>query len=125
MLKAIITQIKTGTITNVIPRGQNVVNPEKPYVVVWGPEPIAQAGLDKAGKNLYRVNVHYPKGYIDDIDDYIFNELPTLLTDGIKLTTRDGRTVQLFHTMEIGDIVESNDDNTLSKDRVFESVAMY
>ena len=88
-------------------------------------EPIAQAGRDMEGKNLYYVNVHYPKGYIDEIDDYITNELPTLLPDGIRLTTRDGRTVQLFNTMIIGDLVETNNDGTNSKDRVFESVAMY
>lgn len=125
MIKAIITQLKTGSITNVIPRGQNIVNPEKPYVVVWGPETIQQTGMDREGKNLYYINTHFPKGYINQLDDYVYNELPTLLPDKMRLTTRDGRIVQLFLTMDIGVIVEGNDDGTLSKERVFETIAMF
>jgi len=125
LIKAIITQLKTGSITNVIPRGQNIVNPEKPYVVVWGPETIQQTGMDREGKNLYYINTHFPKGYINQLDDYVYNELPTLLPDKMRLTTRDGRIVQLFLTMDIGVIVEGNDDGTLSKERVFETIAMF
>jgi hypothetical protein len=125
MIAAIITELKKGTIKNVIPRGQNIVNPISPYVVVWGPETVQQAGRDREGKNMYYINTHFPKGYINQIDDYVYNELSILLPNKILLTTRDGRRVQLFVTMEIGGIVEGNTDGTISRERVFETVAMY
>jgi hypothetical protein len=122
MITAIIAKLKTGTITNVIPRGDAVVNPTAPYVVVWKDSPIQLQG--NSGLNQYYVSVHYPRGYINQVDDYIENECATLL-GGQILTTRDARKVQLYKTMDITPLIDNNDDGTISRDRLFDSVAMY
>lgn len=123
MIKAIIEQLKTGSITNVVPRGQNVANPEKPYVVVWQAEPAQQIGSEN-GLDEYVVNVHFPKGYVNQVDDYILKETYTLLHDKI-LITRDSRKVKIESTSRIGQLVTTNDDGTISKERVFITPGIY
>jgi len=122
MIKAIITQLKTGSITNVIPRGQNVVNPDIPYVVVYKLATVDQGY--RYGLKQYSINCHFPKGYIDELDDYIEIEVVELL-DGQILTTRDARKVRIDASEDAGIIVESNDDNTNSRERIFQTPGFY
>jgi hypothetical protein len=125
MITAIINKLKTGSITNVIPKGGILANPETPYVVVWKDSPIVQSGrMENSGTNQYYISVHYPKGYINQIDDYIENETVSLL-DGVTFSTRDGRKVKLHKTADMSPLIEGNDDGTISRDRLFMSVAIY
>jgi hypothetical protein len=125
MITAIITKLKTGSITNVIPRGGTVANPSTTYVVVWKDSPVVQAGGDGTrGTNQYYISAHFPKGFINELEDYIENEIAALLHKKI-LTARDGRKIQLLKTANISPIIEGNDDGTISMDRLFETVAIY
>lgn len=125
MLKAIIDQLKTGSITNVFPKGDPVLNPQKPYIVVWQDSPIPESGRLDQGKNYYTISAHFQRGAIDYLDDYLFIELPTLLYGQI-LTTRDLRRVQVFLDFEgISTLIEGNDDTTISKERQAWTVAFY
>lgn len=123
MITAIINQLKTGSIANVIPRGQNISNPSQPYVVVSDLEGIQQGNTEN-GLNEYSINVHFPKGHINQLDDYIENELYTLLNKK-TLITRDSRKVEIKVTSQIGRLVEDNDDKTMSKERVCQTVMIW
>jgi len=119
---AIINQLKTGSISNVIQKGDPISNPGNPYVVVWAAAPIPQAGNDNMGKREYMVSVHFPPGYSNDIDDYMDEAF--LLLDGQRLTTRDLRKVTLTGTLYISSLIEGNNDGTISKERNFVSAGM-
>lgn len=125
MLQAIIDQLKTGSIARVYPKGDPVLNPVPPYIIVWQEAPVEDAGRVNQGKNYYTISVHYERGAINYLDDYLFIELPTLLKKQI-LTTRDGRRVQLYLDFAgISTLIEGNDDNTISKERQAWTVAFY
>lgn len=123
MITAIINQLKTGSVTNVITRGNNIVNPEPPYVVVWKDTPTQQAGSQN-GLNNYVINAHFPKGWVNQIEDYIEEETYQLLHAKI-LTTRDNREVKIEATSDIRPIVTGNDDGTISMSRVFITPGIY
>lgn len=123
MITAIINQLKIGSITNVIPRGDNVSNPDKPYVVVWKDPPVQQVGSQN-GLDEYVINAHFPKGWINEIEDYIEKETWQLLHDKL-LTTRDGRKVQIEATSKIGRLETGNDDGTISMGRTFTTIGIY
>ena len=124
MITAIINQLKTGSISNVLPRGSIQTNPTPPYVVVWGPELIPQPGDEDRGKNQYFVSVHFNRGYINQLDDYIYDEIVDLLDEQI-LTMRDGRKAKLEISGAPSNLIEGNDDNTISKERVFITPGIY
>lgn len=123
MITAIINRLKTGSIQNVIPRGHNVSNPDKPYVVVWKDTPVQQAGSQNS-LNEFVVNAHFPKGWVNEIEDYIEVETYQLLHDQL-LTTRDNRKVKIEATSSIGAIQTGNDDGTISMSRVFTAPGIY
>lgn len=124
MITAIINRLKTGNITTVIPRGSIKTNPMPPYVVVWGPELIPQPGDEDRGKNQYFIAVHYKRGFINQIDDYIYDEIIELLHDQ-RLTMRDGRQATLKISGAPSNLIEGNDDGTISKERVFITAGIY
>lgn len=124
MISAIITQLKTGSITKVFRKGSITVNPQPPYVKVWGPELIQKPGYENIGKNQYFIAVHFKRGYGKDLDEYITNEVVTLLNKVI-LTTADFRDVRLHVSGGPSTLIEGNDDNTISKERVFISAGIY
>lgn len=124
MITAIINRLKTGTITTVIPRGTNLVNITPPYVVVWGPELIPSPGDEDRGKNQYFISAHFSRGYVNQLDDYIYNEVVDLL-DKYRATMRDGRIATLYISGAPSNIIEGNDDETISKERTFISAGIY
>jgi len=124
LIKAIITQLKTGSLTRVYPKGSNIVTPIAPYIFVWGPAFISQGGNDGMGQNQYMISVHYQKGFINQLDDYIYNELLTLLHKK-KMITRDLRTVTLYLNGSVSEIIEGNKDGTISKERDILTAAIY
>ena len=124
MLSAIVMKLRTGSISNVMPKGGVQVNPPPPYVVVWGPSFIPQPGSDNLGKNQYTVSVHYKKGFVNQLDDYIMNEIQSLLHKQ-RLLTRDGRYVTIYVSAVVSDTIEGNDDGTISKERELLTAAIY
>jgi hypothetical protein len=124
LITAIIDKLKTGTIQNVYPRGSIAVNPQPPYVVVWGPELIPQPGYESRGKNQYFISVHFSRGCINELDDYIYNEIVDLLNEQV-LVMRDLRKAKLQISGAPSNLIEGNDDNTISKERVFITAGIY
>lgn len=124
MITAIINKLKTGTISNVYPRGCGVENPPAPYVIVWGPELIVQPGEDNRGKNQYFVSVHFSRGFINQLDDYIYNEVVDLLNN-FRCVMRDLRKATLKISGAPSNLIEGNDDNTISKERIFITAGIY
>jgi len=119
MIAEIVTQLKTGTITNVIPFGVTTKMPTPPYVVVK-PE------LYITGRG-FRVYVHYSLGSqmytkssvnYTPLEDYIYNELPSLIKDW-SFINNHGETMTVRDTGEITDVNAVSDDNTVSMDRLF------
>jgi hypothetical protein len=123
MITAIETILKTGSITNVFPKGDNIVNPNPPYVVLSGPEFIRQIEGENQGTDLYTISVHFNPGYTDDLDDYIFNEVRELLS-GEDLTTRDSRVLEVRFEGAPSDII-NNSDGTISKEQTISTVGIY
>lgn len=110
MLAAVINQLKTGTITNVVPYGSAL--PAPPYVVVR-PE---RDPLDRG--RVFRIIAHYQSGQQAWLEDYIFNEVLTLL-DNFMGESRHENDNQLLTEQEYTDIIVDNDDGTISMERRF------
>ncbi|NIU83400.1 MAG: hypothetical protein GWN64_07955 [Candidatus Thorarchaeota archaeon] len=111
MITAIITQLKTGSVSNVVAKFDGKVNLVPPYVVVW--EDIRSGRLS----GVY-VAYHNVPGTSDLVDDYMTEEVLTLL-DKVILTDASGNKFRLEDTNEVSQLVEDNDDHTISKDRLF------
>lgn len=110
MTKAIIDKLKTGSISNVVQYGS--ARPAPPYIVVR-PE---RDPLDRG--RVYRIIVHYSPGQQAWLEDYIFNEVLTLLDD-YSAETRHGNDNRLWTETEYTDIIVDNDDGTISMERRF------
>jgi len=110
MLSKVIEQIKTGSITNVVPYGSAL--PATPYVVVR-PE---RDPLDRG--RVFRIIAHYQPGQQAWLEDYIFDEILTLL-DEFTATSRHGNDNRLVTEQEYTDIIVDNDDGTISMERRF------
>jgi hypothetical protein len=73
-------------------------------------------GLNRG--RVFRIIAHYSPGQITWMEDYIFDEVSTLL-DSFTLTSRHGNTNKLEDLESFTDIVVSNDDGTISMERRF------
>jgi hypothetical protein len=124
VVTAIINQLKTGSIKTVKQRGSTKVNLQPPYVIVWGPELIQKPGYENRGKNQYFIAAHFKRGFGNQLDDYIIDEVVTLLNKQI-LTTRDLRDVRLKVSGGPSNMIEGHDDKTISKERIFITAAIY
>lgn len=124
MKKAIEDRLKTGSITRVYPKGDVVSNIQPPYIIIGGPVLVPQPGNEDRGKNQYTIYVHFQRGYVDQLDDYIYIELVSLLHKQ-RLTMRDGRKATLHISGAPSDLIEGNDDGTISKERIFITAAIY
>lgn len=109
MTTAIVTQLKTGTYKTVLPFGRTAQNP--PYVVV---KPEFGPGQTR----LFRIFFHVLPTQQILLEDYIFDELTTLLSE-FQGTDRNGNTFIVYSTDEFSDFAVTNDDDTLSMERVF------
>jgi hypothetical protein len=80
------------------------------YVVLW--EEGTGLNDSRQGSYNFRVAIHYPPGYSDAADDYL---------DGFGYLFKDPiSNAGKYYKFEAGDISESvsNDDHTLSRDRL-------
>lgn len=107
MLGTIITRLKTGTYTTVVPYGS--ARPAPPYVVV---RPTA----DFRGRRFW-VYLHMDPGQQSWIEDYVFGELTDLLDEYVA-DDRHNNTNRLVTDNEYQDII-TNDDGTISMGRAF------
>lgn len=108
MIVAIVNRLKTGTIKNVVPFGSKPT--AIPYIVV-------KCERD-GGVRLIRVTVHHNQGYQVDVEKYVLHNLSVLLRNW-KGTDSYGNTFIVKDTGEYTDIVTTNDDSTISMERVF------
>jgi hypothetical protein len=111
MIKPILTQLKTGSIKNVVQFGVDTL-PAPPYVVVRRERDPGDRGF------LFRVIAHFQPNQQAWLEDYIFNEVITLL-DNFSGETRHGNDNEVFTTVDWTDIITNNDDGTISMERVF------
>ena len=111
MITKIVAQLKTGSVANVVPFGMGSL-PAPPYTVVKGERDPTGAGT------LYRIIAHYSPGQITFLEDYIKNEVPTLL-DKFGTLTRHGNYQRAELTDEWGGLITDNDDSTISMEKVF------
>jgi hypothetical protein len=109
MITAVVAILKTGSVKNVTAFGSKL--PAPPYAVVKG-EYVAMFG------RRFRIIAHMAIGQQTFLEDYIRNEVPTLL-DGVVLTSRHGNQNRLELEEEYGDVVAGNDDGTISMERCF------
>jgi hypothetical protein len=113
MLTAIIDRLKTGSIRNVVLFGDGAKMPPPPYVVVK-PE------KDARGENrTVRIIVHQKQGEQDQMEDYLFKELVSLLGRNIILTGRNGSRNRLVFSGEWTETITGNDDNTIAMEKIY------
>lgn len=111
MLTKIIAQLKTGNIKNVVAFGVATM-PSTPYVVV-------KPAMDPLGRGrLIQIFAHFAPGSNLFLEDYIVDELPTLLKD-FHASTRHGNTQQVQDLYEYEEVVTENDDKSISMKRTF------
>lgn len=111
LITKVVEKLKTGSIQNVVPFGEGNL-PEPPYIVVK-PE------TDPVGRGRsYRIIAHFLPGQQTYMEDYIYNELSDLLTD-YSDNSRHGNRNTLYMEQDITDYQVSNDDGTVSMERVF------
>ena len=86
------------------------LNENKKYAVIWEEGTKPSAG--NQGDYGFRVAIHYPPGYTDEMDDYL-DGLGELLRNPISSAGK-------YYEFEVGDISEytTNDDDTISRDRL-------
>ena len=113
MLSKIIAQLKTGSISNVVPDG-STPGLQAPYVVVT-------QGTDVLGRGTaFTINTHYPPDYQIILNDYVRGELTTLL-ENFTATSHNGNlnTLQFDQFGDLPELFKGNSDNTISMERVF------
>ena len=109
MTTRIVERLKTGSVKNVVQFGIATM-PAAPYVVV---KPEASGN----GRN-FLVIAHFKAGQNILLENYIFNEVSTLLKNFVT-TDRHGNNVRIKDAEKYTDIVVENDDSTISMERVF------
>jgi hypothetical protein len=111
MITRIVAKLKTGTIKNVVPFG-SANTPAPPYIVV---RPEAD-GLGRG--RIYRIFVHMKPGQQTFLEDYLFNNIPTLLSN-FSTDDRHGNHNKVLPEYEYTDITTNNDDGTISMEMRF------
>lgn len=117
LLSAVITVIKTGSLKTVVARDDFVLLPQPPYVVVW--ENVRPGAGKNSTKELF-VAVHVEKGHIETMQNYLETEIIGLLHNK-KIIYDTTLAIVMKATNSISQTVFTNEDNTISKDRLFEA----
>ncbi len=124
IIDTIITQLKTGSLANVYPKGNSQTYPAgkssdgliNPYVLVYNDFPVNTFYLVNNSVDMYVVEAHFPVGYLTEVSKYVENEIPVLL-DHKRLADVDGGDTynfQVFVTMNISTLIEANDDKSIT-----------
>jgi hypothetical protein len=107
---AIIAKLKEGTVKSVALFSDGMELPPPPYVVVK-----PESGMIP-GTRQYRIIAHTEQGRLDELENYIFTELPELLLNA-RLEDEEGRAYKL-HGGDWSD-VRPEQDGTICMERVF------
>lgn len=112
MLTDVVAQLKTGTIKDVVPFGDDGTPSGQMYLVV-------KQERDSLGRGwLYRVIGHAQPGQQKFLHQYMVSDVSTLLKNNVILCTAGNR-MKLEDTGEITGFITGNDDGTISMERVF------
>lgn len=119
MTDAIITQLKTGSLTRVYARGDNVEDKVAPYVIVAN---AGNTGPGNLNQEQYFVTPHFARGFWFELGEYM-DEARGLLS-GAQLTDGTGATAVLESSGAAGALIDTNDDNTISRELTFVAPGM-
>lgn len=106
MITKIVAQLKTGSVKDVVPYGQDH-GLKTPYVIVRPERDLIGRG------RVFYIIAHYQPTQQVFLENYIFGEVRTLL-DGFKATDRHGNYNELLSENDYTDIISNNDDGTIS-----------
>jgi hypothetical protein len=112
LVNAIISKLKTGSISNVVLFSDTDVFPEPPYVVVKPEFGVIQ------NTRQFRVIVHHQRGQFDVLEKYTLQELDTLLSGEIE--DDEGNRYKLYAN-GFTDITPEQIDNTYFMERLYYS----
>jgi hypothetical protein len=99
--------IKAGSVKRVVYFSDNLkARPEPPYVV------IKEESGDR--RIVFRFYVHFLPGQQDTLDDYIFTELPTLIS-----APKNPTGYPIFMSAGAPDSTRNQDDQTISRSRAY------
>jgi hypothetical protein len=117
LVKAIVERLKTGTIKNIVPFANSMKIPPPPYAVVK-PEVGAVPGTRQ-----FRVIAHVEQGRMEELEKYVFTELPELLLTGkdgqkVRLKDGDGRVYRL-RSGDWTDVRPDGEGGTICMERIF------
>ena len=121
VLSAVMEQLKTGSITNINTRGNYIVYPAgndnkalmAPYVLVYDDYAVSAYYIQNNSIQPLIVDVHYPVGFIDELNKYVEYEIPELLNNK-RLTDDEGFTFQVYVSMYLSIMGEPNDDKSIT-----------
>ena len=119
MVDAIITKLKTGSVTDVYAKGDNFKDAKPPYIVVAD---AGNVGVGNLNQEQYFVTAHFARGFWFELSEYI-DEARGLLS-GFDLTDATGVTAILESSGAVGPLVDTNDDDTISKEVTFVAPGM-
>lgn len=121
-IKAIIDQLKTGSVKNVFtkgnyevyPSGEGVRDTREPYVLVYDGYSLNPFYGNDNTVRSYIVEVHYPPGNLYELDEYIEHEVIGLLAKKRLTDPDDGTVFQIYSTALVNAMQEPNDDRSIS-----------
>ena len=118
---ALRTQLKTGSIPIVETRGnqqaylngKNIKDLAAPYVLIYNDFSVNPYYTIVNTVDSYVIDVHFPVGNVELLNDYVENEIPVLLHRQ-RLTDSDAYVFQVLVTMNMSFMSEPNDDRSIS-----------
>jgi len=121
ILKALIDQLETGSITEVETRGNRKTyiagigssELNEPYVLVYDDYAVnAYYSTDNTVRPII-VEVHFPVGFINELNKYVEEEIVELLNRK-RLVDSEGYNFQVYVTSYMSPMQEPNDDKSIS-----------
>ncbi len=124
-LKAIMDQLKTGSVKDIYtrgnietyPAGKGKVDLLNPYVLVHDDFSVNSYYATSMSIHPIVIDAHFPPGYINELNKYIEEEVPLLLhRKRLNYNVTEEETVyfQVYVTMYLSIMIEPNDDRTIS-----------
>ena len=123
ILAAIIDELKKGTIKDIITRGNMHTYPAgkdkallKPYVIVHDDYSVNSYYATSLSIQPIVIDAHFPIGFIRELNNYIEDEVPSLLNRKRLYYTENEikYSFQVYVTMYISIMTEPNDDKTIT-----------
>lgn len=124
IVKAIIHQLKKGSIKNVIPIGEynKATNPGgmlQPYVIVYESSSLSYYTKNGSGEASFKVIAAFPPSYHDQLNNYILYEVFSLL-DNKLLCIKNGEEVSRIKvsvTDRLSRVITDTSDGYIARER--------